>query len=85
VGHAAIRIAELGVVGRRLKGLANGIIVGNDDCRRLVTINEKQCEPRVFREPILDLRPRGRGIFAVFLSIRGKRGLLDHQLLGTSI
>jgi hypothetical protein len=76
VGHAAIRIAELGVVGRRLKGLANGIIVGNDDCGRLMTVNQKQGKPRIGRESILNLRPRGRGVFAVFLSIWGNGGLL---------
>jgi hypothetical protein len=31
---------------------------------------------------ILHLRPRGRGVFAVFLSIRGNGGLLRHQSLG---
>jgi hypothetical protein len=58
--------------------MTNGIVVGNDDCGRLMTFNQKQGEPRVFRESILNLRPRGRGVFAVFLSVWGNGGFLDH-------
>ena len=76
MGGAAVRFAELRVLGRSLKRVANGIVVGNDDCGRLMAVHQQQGKPRVSREPVLNLRPRGRGILAVFLSIWGNGGLL---------
>jgi hypothetical protein len=78
MGGAAVGFAELCVLGRSLKRVTNGIIVGNDDCGRLMTVNQKQGKPRIGRESILNLRPRGRGVFAVFLSVWGNGGFLDH-------
>src|SRR5262249_48987190 len=50
-----------------------------------MTVNQQQCEARGSRESVLNLRPRGRGVFAVFLSIWGSRELFHHQLPDTSI
>jgi hypothetical protein len=39
-GHAAEGVAKTNVIGRRLKGVANGIVVGDKDSGWLVTFYE---------------------------------------------
>ncbi|HEY0728596.1 MAG TPA: hypothetical protein VGD38_11035, partial [Pyrinomonadaceae bacterium] len=44
MGGAAVGVAELHVFWRCLKSLTNGVVIGNDDCGRLMTINQEQGE-----------------------------------------
>ena len=48
-GHAAmrrpaIRIAESNVIRRRLQHVADRIVIGGYQCRRLVSVNQQQCQ-----------------------------------------
>jgi hypothetical protein len=44
--------------------------------------NEQQGKARRLRQLVLNFRPGGRGVFAMFLSTQGNGGLFNHQALG---
>ena len=65
---AAIGIAKADVLQRRLKRMADRVVVGSDQRRWLTTVNQQEREARRGREFLLHLHPSGRSIFGVFLN-----------------
>jgi len=64
---SAIGIAKADVVGRSLKGAADGIVVGHDQRRRLTPIHEQDGEADGPAKAVLNFRPTERRILAMLL------------------
>src|SRR5258707_9874903 len=81
MGLPTIRIAELHMLWRRLKSLADRVVVRHHDRRRLMTIYQEERYSGGRRQFFLNVRPSSRGVFGVFLHPggTGSGGLLYHR------
>ncbi len=70
---AAIRIAKLHVLRRRLQGFTDRIVVRNCQRRRLMTFHQQERNPGCLRNLPLNLSPAARNFFGRLLGEYGIR------------
>src|SRR4051812_3720229 len=83
-GHAAVRVAKLHVLRRRLKGATDGVVVGDSDGGRWAALYEQYGQPCTGCDRVLPGRPARRRWFPAYLCYRVLAllcALLVHHLI----